>query len=550
MHHLKPTNREKGTSLFIGTIALVFIVPLIGLFIDVGILYSAKARLQAAVDGAALAAARSLNLGQTTAAQATTAKQNAVNWFYANFPTGNWATTNTVMSTATVTVQDDPNNPQLRDVNLTASTQVPTWFMRWFNVSSTTLNASGQASRRDVVAMLVLDRSGSMCSVNGAPANPPCGEGDGSPCDAMITAAKNFTGAFAAGRDRIGLLTFSDGSYLDTKPVTNFQALMGYSNSSGSGNGLLDNIQCNGGTGTAEAVSLAYNELYKLALPGALNVVMLETDGLPNTLVYNWWDGSSAGIQQGSNGSNCTDQNGKTVAQGGWTTSASMKQWSSVYNMSNGGTGYMSNISAGAIGSFYTSDPAQGQYMVVLYNPWQTGDTTSNNSIAISGASGCAFSGGTVGDYSDFAWLPSQDVYGNQVNPTNAYLSLTLNSGHNLLSGNTGTDWPNTHAAALNATDNSAYNVRANATLPAYMFVIGLGGNHGNPPDAILLQRMANDPNGDLFNSPATYSACSSEPTCFNYGSQPQGTFIYSPTTASLGEAFLKISSQVLRLSR
>jgi Flp pilus assembly protein TadG len=547
MRHRNHTNREKGTSLFLGTVALVFIVPLIGLFIDVGILYSAKARLQAAVDGASLAAARSLNLGQTTAAQATTAKQNAVNWFYANFPTGNWATTNTNMTLASVTVQDDPNNPQLRDVSLTASTQVPTWFMRWFNVSSTTLNASGQASRRDVVAMLVLDRSGSMCSINGAPAAPPCGLGDGTPCDAMITAAKNFTGAFAAGRDRIGLLTFSDGSYLDSKPVTNFQTLLGYSNASGNAAGLLDNIQCNGGTGTAEAVSLAYNELYKLALPGALNVVMLETDGLPNTLVYNWWDGASAGIAAGSG---CTDANGKTYAGGGWRTQASMKQWTPGYNMSNGGTGYMSNIPAGAIGSFYTSDPAQGTYMILMYNPWQTGDTGGNNSIAVSG-SGCKFSGGTTGDYSDFTWLPSQDVYGNQVSPANAYLSLTLSGGHNLLNGGSdAANWPHTHAAALNATDNSAYNVRANATLPAYVFVIGLGGNHGNPPDAILLQRMANDPNGDLFNNPPTYSACASEPTCISYSNQPQGTFIYSPTTASLGQAFLKISSQVLRLSR
>lgn len=547
MHPLKQTNREKGTSLFLGTIALVFIVPLIGLFIDVGILYSAKARLQAAVDGASLAAARSLNLGQTTAAQATTAKQNAVNWFYANFPTGNWATTNTNMTLASVTVQDDPNNPQLRDVSLTASTQVPTWFMRWFNVSSTTLNASGQASRRDVVAMLVLDRSGSMCSINGAPAAPPCGLGDGTPCDAMITAAKNFTGAFAAGRDRIGLLTFSDGSYLDSKPVTNFQTLLGYSNASGNAAGLLDNIKCNGGTGTAEAVSLAYNELYKLALPGALNVVMLETDGLPNTLVYNWWDGATAGI---ANASGCKDTNNKTKSAGGWATLASMKQWTPGYNMSNGGTGYMSNIPAGAIGSFYTSDPIQGTYMILMYNPWQAGDTGGNNSIAVSG-SGCTFSGGTTGDYSDFAWLPSQDVYGNRVNPANAYLSLTLSGGHNLLNGGSdAANWPHTHAAALNATDNSAYNVRTNATLPAYVFVIGLGGNHGNPPDAILLQRMANDPNGDLFNSPATYSACSTEPTCISYSNQPQGTFIYSPTTATLGEAFLKISSQVLRLSR
>lgn len=555
MHHLKQTNREKGTSLFLGTISLVFLVPLIGLFIDVGILYSAKARLQAAVDGASLAAARSLNLGQTTAAQATTAKQNAVNWFYANFPTGNWATTNTVMSTASVTVQDDPNNPQLRDVSLTASTQVPTWFMRWFNVSSTTLNATGQASRRDVVAMLVLDRSGSMCSINGATPSPPCGEGDGTPCDAMITAAKNFTGSFAAGRDRIGLLTFSDGSYLDSSPSTNFQTTLGYSNASGSGNGVLDNIQCNGGTGTAQAVSLAYNELFKMALPGALNVVMLETDGLPNTLVYNWWDGSSAGI---ANGSGCKDANGKTIGGGrgggGWTTLASMPAWDSPgHNMSNGGTGYMSNIPQGAIGAFYTADPAQGPpyYNIVMFYPWQSGDSSSNNSVAASNATnGCTFNGGTTSDSSDFAWLPSQDVYGNQVNPANAYQSLTLSGGHNVLTGTIATDWPHTHAAALNATDNSAYNVRTNATLPAYMFVIGLGGNHGNPPDAVLLQRMANDPNGDLFNNPATYSACSAEPTCVSYSNQPQGTFIYSPTTATLGEAFLKISSQVLRLSR
>src|ERR1700683_807192 len=93
--------REKGVSLFLAIAALVWVViPMLGLVVDVGILYSAKARLQAAVDGAALAAARALNLGQTTAEQATAAQQNAVNWFYANFPPGNWSTTGTVMNTA------------------------------------------------------------------------------------------------------------------------------------------------------------------------------------------------------------------------------------------------------------------------------------------------------------------------------------------------------------------------------------------------------------------------------------------------------------------
>jgi hypothetical protein len=74
--------------------------------------------------------------------------------------------------------------------------------------------------------------------------------------------------------------------------------------------------------------------------------------------------------------------------------------------------------------------------------------------------------------------------------------------------------------------------------------------------DPILLQRMANDPNGDEFNTTgpdtggAYYLPCAQETGCVTYSSQPQGTFIYAPTTAYLAEAFLRISSQVLRLSK
>jgi Flp pilus assembly protein TadG len=549
-------NGEKGASLFIAIAALVWVViPMMGLFVDLGILYSVKARLQAAVDGASLAAARALNLGQSTAAQATAAQQNAVDWFYANFPNGNWSTSGTVMNTGTVTVVDSPNNANLRQVTVTATTNVPAWFMKWVGFNFTTLTVQGQASRKDMVAMLVLDRSGSMCSINGGSPSQPCGANDGTPCASMITAAKNFTGAFAEGRDQIGMITFSDGAYLDSRPTTNFQTLLGYSNAAGSGAGAIDNISCNGGTGTAQAVSLAYNELYKIALPGAMNLIMLETDGLPNTLVYNFWD-STNNVSAIASGSSCQDANGHTITHSGWTTAASVRDWDSAgYNMSNGGSGYMGNIPAGAIGSVYSADPSQGPpyYLNVLFYPWQSSDSGSNNSIASSNANGCSFSSGTVSDYSDFAWLPSQDVYGNQILPSNAYQNTFSLDGSNHLalssSANPATDWPKTHAAALNATDNAAYNARANATLPAYVFTIGLGGNHGNPPDPVLLQRMANDPNADQFNNPAVFPACSTEATCITYASQPQGTFIYAPTAAQLGQAFLSISSQILRLS-
>jgi hypothetical protein len=48
--------------------------------------------------------------------------------------------------------------------------------------------------------------------------------------------------------------------------------------------------------------------------------------------------------------------------------------------------------------------------------------------------------------YSDFNWLPSQDVYGDQVAPPNAYILLTLTSGYNDLTGNANTDWPHTRS--------------------------------------------------------------------------------------------------------
>ncbi len=106
------------------------------------------------------------------------------------------------------------------------------------------------------------------------------------------------------------------------------------------------------------------------------------------------------------------------------------------------------------------------------------------------------------------------------------------------------------HNAVLNATDNAAYQARTNTTLPAYFFGIGLGGTSTNPPDYVLMQRMANDPNGDNYNSPPLYSACSQEANCTTYAGQPQGTFIYSANTSTLSQAFLSISSQVLRLSK
>jgi len=525
--------RREGVSLIVVAVSLAFIVPVVGMMIDVGVLYSVKARLQAAVDGASLAAARALNLGQTTSAQATSAQQNAVNWFYANFPAHSWGTFNTQMGQSTVSVFDDPNNAHVRNVTVSASTSVPTTFMRWFNATSTVISASGNASRRDVVVMMVLDRSGSMQNAGA--------------CSAMITAAKLFTGQFAAGRDQLGLVSFSDNVYIHSAPTTNFQTVLGYKNNLGNGTGALDTITCAGGTSTAQAISVAYNEVYKMNLPGALNVIMFETDGLPNTLTLNFWD-SSASVAGIKSTSNCTDKNSKKMSTGGFASASVLPAWTPGQALGSGS--YYSNIPAGIVGGVYSEDPGGTNKFLLMMKYWTTTTSSNFNStsyLASSTAPGCSFDGGQTATPppADIAWFPVTDVWSNQLNPSYGYLSVTYTGAH--IAANSYTTY---HNAVLNATDYAAYQARTNATIPVYFFGIGLGGTSSSSPDYVLMQRLANDPNGDNYNSPPRYSACASEAGCANYSNQPQGTFIFSSSPSSLSQAFLSISSQVLRLSK
>jgi Flp pilus assembly protein TadG len=526
---------ESGASLMLAVISLVFLVPMIGLAVDVGMLYVVKARLQGAVDGASLAAARSLNLGQTTAAQAVSAKQNAVNWFYANFPAGSWFTNTTLMDTSDAHshVYDDPVNPNLRHVDVTASSNVPTLFMNWFGVRFTNIIAYGFASRRDVNAMLVMDRSGSMCHSS----SPPC-TGTDSTCGALIQASKTFTGQFSAGRDKIGAISFADNAYLHSVPATTFQTDLGYINSFGTGSGELDTIACGGGTATPQAIALAYNELYKINQPGALNVIVVETDGKPNTVTVNFWGGSTSAIAAGSS---CRDANNKTKGQGGFATLASLPAWTGGHAMNVGGTGYTSDIPAGIIGGIGGTDT--GNTVFLLFNSWTTVKTNDYSETpyysypSTSATNGCAMSpqnSSAHNNISDLTWLPTTDVYGsNLIN--SAYNPVTVSGGHI-----TPISMTQIRNAAFNATDSVASSARTNANLPITIFAVGFT----STVDDTILQRIANDP--DWLSS----ASCVSSGNCVVNSNQPEGTYVFAATTADLIPAFLTLSSQILRLSR
>jgi Flp pilus assembly protein TadG len=549
---------ERGAILILGIVSLVMIVPLSGLAIDVGYLYASKSRLQSAVDGSALAAARSLNLGADTTSQAATAQQNAKNWFYANFPNGNWATSGTTFSAS---VYDDSVNPRLRHVDVTATTQAPTFFMKWLGKNAATVVSKGFASRRDVVAMLVLDRSGSMCN----PGSQPCTTAYA--CGSMRTAAKIFVGQFAPNRDYVGMVTFADGTYVHSAPTQNFRTVLGYTDNSGSGTGAIDTVQCGGGTNMAQGMSIGYNELYKKALPGALNVLVLETDGIPNALTLNWWDGTAAGITNLGYSNGCKDKNNQSKGGSGWGSSSVTRRWlndddgdgsteaadsdGSGYSMNTGGTGFMANVPIGPIGVLQSSDTTTS--FNALTKPFHNNATEASNYYSSSVITGCKFASAySRDDVSDFSWIPPTDAFGNSLKPTlNPYYSSVTMNGTRVKFDSTmsSTDkWTNFRHGATNATDNAAYRARANTTLPATVMVIGLGGQSTTAsPDYTLMQRMANDTQGDPS---GLYPPCASNASCVHYNTQFSGSFVYAPDTSRLGTAFLKIASQVLRLSR
>jgi hypothetical protein len=236
------------------------------------------------------------------------------------------------------------------------------------------------------------------------------------------------------------------------------------------------------------------------------------------------------------------------MSNGGFTDWTKRPMWTAGWSLGSGS--FFPNVPAGMVGGLYADDPSAGTTFQLL---WQYGATSTSNFanspsvINSTAAPGCAFTSGAAVNPppADFAWFPTTDVYGNQLTPSYTYKTVTTTSGHVQ-----DTTWTNYRNAVFNATDYAAYQARTNATLPVYFFGIGLGGTSTNPPDYVLMQRMANDPNGDNYNTPASYQACANETGCVTYTTQPQGTFIFAKDTSDLNRAFLAISSQVLRLSK
>ncbi|MBI1786895.1 MAG: VWA domain-containing protein [Acidobacteria bacterium] len=350
----------------------------------------------------------------------------------------------------------------------------------------------GQATRGDVNLILVVDRSGSLAS-------------SGS-CDPMKAAAIGFVNKFSEGRDNVGLVTFARSS------TKNFPAAMNFKTASPSVTDMVNGIVCSGWTFAAGGLAMGYEELQRLNQPGALNVIVFFTDGIPNVIAAN-------------------------LPVKTQTTSYSPTAASSCDGAITTLTGVITPRGSGTEGPFQIS----GQ----INPPTDPVDNTGTSSIRedmiptaqrtncrVTSTPGGSPSG-TSNDNPDrvemdVAYVPSTDHWGTSLA---GYFGSPATYSSGPYAGKYRVDLTTElEKMAQNAVDNVAATIRNDSNLKPVIFCIGLGTQGSLESD--LLHRVANDPAATNYNP-----------------SLQAGKYIYVADATGLDDAFLTIASEILRLS-
>jgi len=494
MKRISTRNRKGVVMLMFGTLLIFVLAPCVGLAVDLGVAYAAKARLQSASDGAVIAATRSLNRGLDAGSRQVAANETAQRFFNANLQAGWLGISN---PTATVTFPVAP--PKTTVIQVNASIEISTYFLRVLGTDSMTLRTSSGASRRDVNIMVVLDRSGSL-------------ESSGS-CPALREAAKSFLYTFQEGRDKVGLVTYGTSYNVDQLLSQNFRT-------GGSGDviNVIDNITCTGWTNSAAALSLAYDQLAAMNEPGVLNAILFFTDGQPNTITMPRLKIAAA--------STCNSKGNRfgVVTQGGGIFQALAPgpppiTMDSLPISSSAGCAFgmgtdLANVTADV--ESLTRSSADGNI----------GDDTGEEGQSADGASSGHGSGPHGSGHRWDNWPGDKDAFGNSLNGYSPV--ATDGSGRITLDSN------NILNAGINALANAGTRIRNESAangLDVVIHVIGLG-NFTGAPALDLLNRVANSPASPVHDP-----------------SKPIGLMIYASDAGELEAAFAQVGSEMLRLS-
>ena len=600
MNKETPSNRgRRGSIMILLAVGLPLFLGLVGLGIDGTVRYIVQTELSAAVDGAALGAGRMVNDN----ANVTNLASEFLN---ANFrmtsggvgQPGFWSAYNltTTATSACPACQITYTAGITKTVTIAAQVTMPLLFMRLLGFNSDTVGASAIATRRDARVEFVIDRSGSMTTIDPTTGATVISE--------LINSAKGFTEGFTEGYDELGLVTY-DSSATVGYPTTPWNPeAMNYNGaggpdtsfqSSSNPNNMVNQIAAigaGGGTGMAEGLAVAYNEIQKaherdLAANGVdtrMNVIVLFTDGVPSAVSLYLNPGNASGAYANSTtnplnnviagGSGCTymtDYDTHTAA-----TNSAYSMFGAVVMGSN--TGNPPYSQAWGLFQLATLDTNTAHT-----SPWYVADTgdsygagndymfpspaVSTNPLPEAGCNGTPAAGSSGsnsnhwgGWYSlnNLSAIPYHDLYGTYLGPnmetgyagylysnylgaSGGFTSIYNGTAFSVSNATTAYQWG---LAAWDAVDNIASVIRRDANytnrgdsspMSIEIMTVGYTGDGGT--DQGLLSKIANV-TGCAFNG---YS-------CFMDG-QPTGMFVPASNGAELNDAMSTILSAILRLA-
>jgi Flp pilus assembly protein TadG len=254
MRKIKIIN-HRGQVIILVTLAVVFLLLVVGLVLDSGIGYAVKAKLNSAVDAAAVAAGRAGSGGDTAAAEAAARK-----FFHANFPAGYLRAE---VSEPTVGISVNPANGQWT-ITVSATANVPTYFLRIRGNNAFTANATAVAVKRDLDMAFVLDTTGSLSSV----------------FSQVKSASVRFIDKFDEKSDRVALIHFAFGAAVDDLIRTSGR---GFNRTSVVNH--INSFNASGNTNYSEAFYRGRDQLDSIPVGSRSNIraIVFFSDGSPNS---------------------------------------------------------------------------------------------------------------------------------------------------------------------------------------------------------------------------------------------------------------------------
>lgn len=250
------TKRLAGLVELVTILALPFLLLLTGLAFDMGRAYLVKAKLFAAVDAAAIAAARAIEEGDAAANAAAQA------YFNANISADFLGSTPTLVLPSSYP-SDSAGNIT---IDISANAAMPTSLLNMFGYDDVPVSAVAQATRRPVDIAFVVDNSSSLRTGS-----------LGDVTNDIKLRSKDFIGKFHENFDRVSLIAYGHGAEVP-QAFTNSRGF-----NSTSINGAIDAFQFDGFTNPSEGFYLALKQLREVPNPADLRVIVFFTDGAPNT---------------------------------------------------------------------------------------------------------------------------------------------------------------------------------------------------------------------------------------------------------------------------